>query len=55
MSTPAKVDSILPSPSRLNGEPIDTDGEEREFLREIAKLSRRTTAKEIDRLFGRIE
>jgi hypothetical protein len=35
--------------------PVDPDEEERAFIREMMKESRRTTAKEIERIYGPIE
>ena len=60
MDSPARKDvrtsSNAPSPADIpGGAELDVDAEELQFFREVAKISRRTTAKELDRLFGPAE
>ena len=60
MGTPAKTEHLerpLPCDSAASPPPLpaDPDEEERAFVREMMKESRRTTRREIERLFGPIE
>ena len=56
MDSPAKKDRPTPSPDSPpsvgpGGSEVDVDAEELRFFRQMAKVARRTTAREIDRLF----
>jgi hypothetical protein len=58
MRAAPKPDRIEPPASGRGAErmlPLAEDAEEQGFLREIMKESRRTTAREIERLYGPIE
>jgi hypothetical protein len=59
MESPARKDRVTQPDARIPvdaGSPdTDADTEELEFFRHMAKVARRTSAKEIDRLFGPAE
>jgi hypothetical protein len=59
MDSPAKKKPLAPNPHPPMGSPdgdqVDGDEAELRFFRRMAKTARRTTAKEIDRLFGPAE
>jgi hypothetical protein len=59
MNTPLKTEHLEPPLHHTNGadlheSPLDPDEEERAFVREMMKMSRRNTAREIERLYGPI-
>jgi len=60
MESPIRNERLAPSGSpSLGKDPVATDlrdeAEELRFFRQMAKVARRTTATEIDRLFGPVE
>lgn len=59
MSAPLKTGHIESPPPRPDSDghqlPVDPDEEEHAFIREMMKQSRRTTAREIERLYGPVE